>query len=107
MSECNHIWIANSGKGGEPQFKKNSQIGSIPTMHVKCSDCGCRTWLSQAAWTVQMVDEINALFKKHTIPMPLCPKCNHKQVQLVTYGNVSGDWKCRHCAHKWVKNICK
>ena len=50
MSECKQKWVANSGKGGEPQFTLNKQMGSIPSMHVKCDCCGCRTWISKATW---------------------------------------------------------
>lgn len=51
MSEnCAHYWIPNSGRGGEPQFKVNRQLSNKPTMHVKCSLCGARTWFTEAQY---------------------------------------------------------
>ena len=41
------------------------------------------------------------LFKRHTIPMPTCPSCNNKQVQIMEYGSIGADWRCRKCRHKW------
>lgn len=48
--KCDHLWIANSGKGGEPDFKINRQMSPYPLMNVKCEKCNGRTWLSQRAW---------------------------------------------------------
>jgi len=47
---CNHIWISNSGLGGHPEFKKNSQMSSEPLMHVLCENCGARTWFTEDQW---------------------------------------------------------
>lgn len=47
---CKHIWVANSGRGGEPDFRLNRQMSNEPLMHVKCSICGDRTWLTEAQW---------------------------------------------------------
>lgn len=43
-----HNWIANSGRGGEPRFKGG--LSREPVMHVKCSECGERTWMTEAQW---------------------------------------------------------
>ena len=50
MSECDHKWVANSGNGGEPVFKVNLTMSSQPLMHVKCSSCGARTWMTEYRW---------------------------------------------------------
>lgn len=50
MDECEHKWVANSGEGGEPVFKTNRHMAFMPTMHVKCSVCNDRTWMSLATW---------------------------------------------------------
>jgi hypothetical protein len=47
---CDHYWIPNSGRGGEPEFKFNRQMSAEPTMHVMCSTCGDRTWLTEKQW---------------------------------------------------------
>lgn len=46
--ECSHRWVANSGQGGEPVFKANRMISAEPVMHVACSICGSRTWMTKA-----------------------------------------------------------
>ena len=46
--KCTHVWVANSGAGGEPKFKKG--LSDVPTMHIKCSSCGDRTWVSEPEW---------------------------------------------------------
>lgn len=48
--ECNHYWISNSGRGGEPEFRPNRHMWAEPMMHVRCSECGCRTWFSEKQW---------------------------------------------------------
>lgn len=50
MDDCRHRWIANSGQGGPPVFKINRQMSDKPLMHVRCSACGCRTWLTKKQW---------------------------------------------------------
>ena len=50
MDEHTHKWISNSGQGGEPIFKVNKQMAWVPHMHVKCSLCNDRTWMSRATW---------------------------------------------------------
>ena len=51
MEECKHVWVSNSGAGGEPVFRTHPQLaGMIPCMHVKCELCNDRTWFSQATW---------------------------------------------------------
>lgn len=47
---CNHVWVSNSGQGGEPEFRLNRHMSDKPLMHVRCSECGCRTWLTREQW---------------------------------------------------------
>ena len=47
---CNHHWIANSGRGGEPEFRLNRTMSELPLMHVLCSKCNDRTWLTREQW---------------------------------------------------------
>lgn len=47
---CDHFWISNSGKGGEPEF--NDIITTVPVMHVKCNKCNVRTFFSEYQWNV-------------------------------------------------------
>lgn len=49
-NRCEHKWVANSGKGGEPVFRRNNQMGRNPIMHVRCSACGDRTWFTYEQW---------------------------------------------------------
>ncbi len=49
MEECKHAWVANSGNGGEPKFKRG-MFGQHLLMHVRCSKCGDRTWLTEIQW---------------------------------------------------------
>ncbi len=49
-SDCEHVWVANSGAGGEPKFKMNRHMSHDPLMHVKCTKCGGRTWLTDNDW---------------------------------------------------------
>lgn len=48
--DCDHIWLTNSGRGGEPEFRSNSQMGPEPTMHVICTECRARTWFTEKQW---------------------------------------------------------
>lgn len=48
--ECKHKWIANSGSGGEPEFRPNRQMSPEPLMHVTCEKCNARTWMTAAQW---------------------------------------------------------
>ncbi len=50
IEQCKHTWASNSGKGGKPEFKKNSQMSNDPLMHVRCEECGARTWLTEQQW---------------------------------------------------------
>lgn len=48
---CVHSWLANSGRGGDPEFRPAQIVaGDTPVMHVLCEHCGCRTWFSEAKW---------------------------------------------------------
>jgi len=46
--ECR--WVSNSGLGGKPDFRPNSQMSWAPLMHVMCSVCGNRTWFTPPQW---------------------------------------------------------
>jgi len=48
---CSHAWVANSGRGGEPEFRPNRMMSPVPLMHVQCSKCNARTWFSEAQWS--------------------------------------------------------
>jgi len=48
--ECDHIWVSNSGQGGTPDYRLNRQMGQEPVMHIKCSKCDARTWVTKAQW---------------------------------------------------------
>lgn len=51
MSEdCSHLWIPNSGLGGEPRFERNRQLSGEPTMHAMCEHCGAPTWFTEEQW---------------------------------------------------------
>lgn len=47
-TDCQHNWVTNSGDGGDPDFRRG--LGPEPTMHVLCSKCNARTWLTEAQW---------------------------------------------------------
>ena len=53
---CRHVWIANSGRGGQPDFRTNRQMASVPIMHVECRTCGTRTWFTDQQWAA--LDEV-------------------------------------------------
>lgn len=48
--QCDHYWIPNSGRGGEPEFRPNRQMSTEPLMHVMCETCKCRTWFTEKQW---------------------------------------------------------
>lgn len=48
--ECEHYWIPNSGRGGDPEFRQNRQMSHEPLMHVQCGKCKCRTWFTEKQW---------------------------------------------------------
>jgi hypothetical protein len=48
-SNCSHVWVANSGRGGEPVYRRRS-LGRVATMHVMCSRCHARTWFTPEGW---------------------------------------------------------
>lgn len=48
--ECKHKWIANSGRGGKPEFRPNRQMSTELLMHVTCETCNVRTWMTAAQW---------------------------------------------------------
>lgn len=49
--DCRHSWIANSGRGGAPEFRPAAIVsGDTPVMHVLCEHCLCRTWFTEEKW---------------------------------------------------------
>lgn len=57
--ECQHVWIANSGQGGKPDFRMNRHMSSEPLMHVKCDRCNARTWLTEGQWYAMPVHPVD------------------------------------------------
>lgn len=55
-TECAHIWIANGGDGGEPVFRESPMMWWEPRMHVKCSGCKGRAWMTKEEWENLPVD---------------------------------------------------
>jgi len=53
---CEHVWIANGGKGGKPDFRPNRVMWFGVKMYVICAHCGCRTWLSPERWDALPVE---------------------------------------------------
>ena len=53
-NKCEHRWITNSGKGGAPVFRLNTQMGRNPIMHTQCLICGDRTWFTSDQWDSRM-----------------------------------------------------
>lgn len=49
---CNaHFWEPiEADDDGEPVFKMNRQLSHLPLAHVRCCDCGCRTWFTEEQW---------------------------------------------------------
>lgn len=41
--KCSHIWVSNSGKGGEAVFKR-APFSKLFATHVKCSKCNNKCW---------------------------------------------------------------
>lgn len=50
QATCNHIWIANSGQGGEPRFNIRMTGDIHYVMHVRCCECGTRSFFSEKQW---------------------------------------------------------
>lgn len=42
-------------KDGHPEFRMNRQMSAEPLAHVRCSRCGCRTWLTKAQFAAETV----------------------------------------------------
>ena len=49
MSDCDHYWIPNSGRGGEPKFRSMQHTTKLLTC-AKCLRCGNRNWFTEDAW---------------------------------------------------------
>jgi hypothetical protein len=60
--DCAHRWIANSGRGGSPDWRRwNRSI----VMHVACSGCGARTWFTPEQWNrLPRADETRQMRRK-------------------------------------------
>lgn len=58
------------------------------------------------ALSVERITKLRSAICKGATP---CPKCETKQVQLISIAEAEGcsHWKCRHCAHTWVLAIPK
>lgn len=50
QEDCEHIWVANSGKGGDPDYRPNRLWSAVPIMHVRCEICNARTWKTREQW---------------------------------------------------------
>jgi hypothetical protein len=50
MEDCKHKWVSSSCQGGEPDFRMNRQMSSVPHAHVICELCNDRTWMSKETW---------------------------------------------------------
>ena len=50
VEKCNHLWIANTGKGGDPDFRINRMMSPFPLLQVKCEKCNGRTWVTEKNW---------------------------------------------------------
>lgn len=50
QEDCEHIWVANSGEGGDPDYRWNRQISLLPIMDVKCEICNAKTWKTREQW---------------------------------------------------------
>lgn len=50
--ECidGHYWVENSGMGGEPKFEIKTPFHPEPVMHVRCKECGARTFFTEKQW---------------------------------------------------------
>ena len=47
---CSHLWVSNSGEGGDPVFTPNRYMAPDQLMHVKCFKCRARTWFTEKQW---------------------------------------------------------
>lgn len=50
QATCAHIWITNSGRGGDPRFNIRMVGDVLPVMHVMCSECGARAFFTEKNW---------------------------------------------------------
>ena len=61
QATCAHIWITNSGQGGEPRFNIRMVGDVLPVMHVLCSECGARSFFTERHWyEMREADEPNS-----------------------------------------------
>ncbi|MEC7763362.1 MAG: hypothetical protein VX874_15780 [Pseudomonadota bacterium] len=47
MTHCFHLWAPT---GRKVEFTRDPNLGPDPVMHVTCSSCGSRTWITEAYW---------------------------------------------------------
>lgn len=54
---CRHVWVANSGQGGDPVFKKATNMSLELLMHVMCKnkECDARTWFTEKRWNALLL----------------------------------------------------
>lgn len=45
---CKCVWVANSGMGGKPEFKRYGS--AMYLMHAKCKICNTRSWFTEEQW---------------------------------------------------------
>ena len=50
LDGCEHEWVSNSGRGGNPVFRLNRQMNLEPLMQVRCEQCGTRSWMNEEQW---------------------------------------------------------
>jgi len=46
IKKCQHKWTPSHKK---VEFTKKG-ISPVPVMHVTCSECGARTWITELQW---------------------------------------------------------
>ena len=70
---CPHLWLANWGKGGEPEFVPYScvslEYSRVETMAAMCDRCGRVAFFTRRAWwrTVE-VGEVGEVGRSATTP---------------------------------------
>lgn len=62
---CSHVWVANGGRGGTPDFRANRQMSAEPLLKVACRTCGARTWLTEKQWNALPHGPLDHLDRAH------------------------------------------
>lgn len=47
---CAHFWVANSGKGGAPSFRRAPRGVGARVMPVTCRHCAATNWFTEERW---------------------------------------------------------